>query len=60
MKTLKLYDVNLSLKGIKKFKLPVAAVSRQAAKRQAADYMLIPVKRVMSVVQVGVVNVPVA
>jgi hypothetical protein len=60
MKTLKLYHANLSLKSTKNFKLPVAAVSRQAAKRQAAEYMLIPVKRVMSVVQVGVVNVPLA
>jgi hypothetical protein len=56
MKTLKLYNVGVSLKNLK-FELPVAAISGAAAKRQAAAYY--PHANIRSVEQVGVVNVPV-
>jgi hypothetical protein len=55
MKTLKLYNVGVSLKNLK-MKLPVAAVSNAAAKRQAAAYYR--AATIGSARQIGVVNVP--
>lgn len=55
MKTLKLYNVAVSLKNLK-IALPVAAVNKTAAKKQAHDYY--PTASIGSASQVGVVNVP--
>jgi hypothetical protein len=57
MKTLKLFNVGVSLKNLK-IELPVAAVNKTAAKRQAAAYY--PSASIGSASQVGVVNVPLA
>jgi hypothetical protein len=56
MKTLKLYNVRVSLKNLK-MELPVAAISGAAARRQAAAYY--PSASIGIAEQVGVVNVPV-
>jgi len=58
VKTLKLYNVSLSLKSLT-LDLPVAAVSRPAAKRQAREYYPMA-KSINRVEQVGIVNVPVS
>ena len=55
MKTLKLYNVGVSLKNLK-IELPVAAVNKAAAKKQTREYYT--GASVGSVIQVGVVNVP--
>jgi hypothetical protein len=57
MKTFKLYNVSVAMKNLK-MALPVAAVSRAAAKWQAAAYY--PSASIGNVEQVGVVNVPLA
>jgi hypothetical protein len=55
MKTLKLYNVAVSLKNLK-MQLPVAAVNKAAAKKQTREYY--PGASIGKAEQVGVVNVP--